>query len=207
MVKDLLPLSAYLRAERRAWWRTTLFVAATFDAPVIILILVASAYAGRDGRLFLLGGMMGVAFGLLRTVWTAWATGRTTRRIYRGDPAIVPAPPEGAHEYRLTCRCISPIGMEGHLYAAPDALTFVPHRNNPVPEAPFTIPAGPALVFETFDAGLRGLTRTLSGPQRLIRVRNGEASALFVTPEPDVVADSLRGYYRIESASPSPPNG
>jgi hypothetical protein len=202
-MKDLLPLSAHERTERRAWWRATLFTAATFDGPLVILILVASPYMGRDERVFLLGGMAGLGYGFLRTVWSGWSTRKTTRRIYGGDPAIVQAPPEGAHEYRLACRCISPIGMEGHLYAAPDALTFVPHRNNPVQEPPFAIPAGPALVFERFDTRLRGAARMLTGSVRYMRVRNGEASALFETPEPDVVADKLREYYQTAPAPSS----
>jgi len=205
-MEDLLPLAVHLRTERRAWWRSTLVTAATFDVPLVVLILAASAYVGRDGRVLLLGLLGGLVVSILWMVRTGWSARKRIRRIHRGDPAIVPAPPEGAHEYRLACRCVSPmLGLEGYLYAAPDALTFVPHRDHPGPEVPLVVPAGPALAFETFDTSLRGAARMLKRSVHYMRVRNGEASALFEVLDPDVVAGRLRRYYPSAAACPSAP--
>jgi len=219
MTKDLLPLEPYERTDRAALWRSARVMAVLWGVPMTAYqLFVSNEWWDEPWPLLVFGISMtlvvgaasGLLFGMLWTWMFQGAMEKLTRRIHDGDPAIVPAPPEG-QDFRLACSyLLTPtMAVGGHLYAAPDALTFVPHnRNLPRHRSPLALPAGPGLGLELVDVPLKGLARLLAdGPVRRLRIHAGGASADFVTPDPDVVVDHLRRYYQSLPASPSPPNG
>lgn len=208
-MKDLLPLEAYQRTGGALWLRSAL-ATAVFALPGTYADILAGENSLGIGPTVLLSALMGLGFGTLFTGVEEYRARRLARRVHRADPAIVPAPPEGRQEYRLACSHLpdGETAVGGHLYAGPSALTFVPHRMSPRRlQAPLTLPAGPDIAVEIVEVRLGGLERLFAeSPSRRLRIHGGGgACADFLTPDPDEVAEALRGYYR-STAALHPPN-
>jgi len=209
-MKDLLPLEAYERTNGALWWRSALAMAVFWAIPVAYVDILGARNSLEIGPTMLVSVLAGLGFGTLYMGVTGYAARRLARRVYRVDQAIVPAPPEGHQEYRLACSYLTEeeTVVGGHLYAGPGALTFVPHRKNPRRlRTPLTLPAaGPDIAVEIVEVRLGGLERLFAeSPSRRLRIRSGGECADFLAPDPDEVAEALRGYYG-SAAALHPPN-
>lgn len=208
-MKDLLPLEAYERTDGALWWRSALAMGVFWGVPGTYIEILAGRSSLGIGPTLLLSTLAGLGFGTLFMGTTEYERRRLARRVHRADPALVPAPPEGHQEYRLACSHLpdGKTAVGGHLYVGTSTLAFVPHRKNPRRlRTPLTLPAGPDVTVEVVEVRLGGLQRLFAeNPSRRLRIRVGGACADFLTPDPDEVADTLRGYYRSPAAL-HPPN-
>jgi hypothetical protein len=208
-MKDLLPLEAYERTNGAVWWRGALAMAVFWAVPTAYIDILGSRNLLEIGPTMVLAVLAGLGFGTLYMGMTEHSARRLARRVYRLDPAIVPEPPEGHQEYRLACSYLpdGEMAVGGHLYVGPGALTFVPHRKNSRRlRTPLTLPAGAGIAVEIVEVRLGGLERLFAeSPSRRLRIRAGDECADFLAPDPDEVAEALRGYYG-STAALHPPN-
>jgi hypothetical protein len=202
MIRELLPLKAYENAQQTSQVHTSLVMAALWGVPMtfVIVLLANDDVIGLIFRL-VIAAAAALAFGFLWTYMFTRAMRRLMRRIYQGDPRIVPPPPAGEYDYRFPCSyLVSPLlAVGGHLYVGPAALTFMPHRKNLVRhQVPLSIPATPEPVIEPVAVTLPRAQRLMAGVPTASRlqVRTPALTATFVAPEPDLVAERLREYLR-----------
>jgi hypothetical protein len=114
------------------------------------------------------------------------------RRIYEGDPGIVPAPPPGEYRFRVMGNLFrGRIAVGGHLYAGAERWVFVPHRKNlrrhqaPVEIVPSEV--------EVVPGPMQGLSKLLtSRPSFAVRIGDPAAAVVLKTPDPNQVASKLR---------------
>src|SRR3712207_2172362 len=132
MIRELLPLDAYEHAQQTSQLRTSLVMAALWGVPMTFVILLDNDdVIGLIFRL-VIAAAAALAFGFLWTYMFTRGMRRLMRRIYQGDPRIVPPPPAGEYDYRFPCSyLVTPsMAVGGHLYVGPAALIFMPHRKN-----------------------------------------------------------------------------
>lgn len=202
MIRDLLPLEAYVKTDRAAWWRTVVVMAVGWGTPMTIMSAWGSRSAGELAVKVVLGAIAGLGFGVLSTSGFGRSMRKLTRRIYAADPKIVPSPPPGEYEYRLVGNYMGRIAIGGHLYVGARDWTFVPHRKNlKMHQAPLSIALAPSMSVETEELPLRGLAALLvKGPVYRVRVVTPEMEAVFAMPEPHTVAEALRACIPREGA-------
>lgn len=205
MIRDLLPLSAYEKTDRAAWWRTVVVMAVLWGVPMTVMGAWGSTSAAEVAMRVVIGAFTALGFGITWTFWFGRSMRKLVRRIHAADPKIVPSPPEGDYEYRLPCNYLGRIAIGGHLYVGPRVWTFVPHRKNlKMHQAPLSIALAPSMSVEVEAIPLRGLAALLTkGPVYRVRIVSPETDAAFVVPEPNVVAEALRAYIPREGA-PAP---
>ncbi|WP_420126874.1 hypothetical protein [Longimicrobium sp.] len=203
MMQELLPPQAYqgMGASRT---RTALVMAVLWGVPMTLFTMLDAEDALEAVLLLLVGVMGALVFGFMWAWTMAFWMGRLQKRIYQGDPRIVPAPPAGDYDYRLACSYMaSPaLAVGGHLYLGPAAWTFVPHRKNlKRHRAPLTIAITPGTEVQCVEVRLPALARLLvPGPAYRLQVRTAALIATFVTPEPHTVTARLREY--LQAAHP-----
>jgi len=156
--------------------------------------------------LLVLGLGAAAAFGVLWVVFFTREMTRVARRIYGGDPAIVPSPPAGRFETRLMCnRLVSQkLGVGGHLYLGPDEWAFVPHRKNrQVDQTPLHLPVNRIRRVDQIEFRPTGLARLISAqPVPIVRILADDTSS-FVTPNPTEVATELRRRLSMKDSDPA----
>lgn len=206
VVKEFVPLQAYEEplgpAKRRtalvmaALWGVPMTVHQVWDADGVVEIVVA----------VVVGVLGALAFGFLWTWTMTLGVRRLLRRVYGGDPRIVPAPPAGEYEYRFPCSYLPSLMMAigGHLYLGPAAWTFVPHtRNLKRHRTLVSIPITPGTDVETVEVRMPFWARIFTpGQQYRLQVRTAAATTMFLTPDPRVLAPRLREYLHAASATP-----
>jgi hypothetical protein len=200
-IPELLPVEAYERQFPTNPLRVALFFGMIFG----VLDAVFSLLGGqRDPDILLMelatGLLKGFVIGFIWFFVFRYMMQRLTRRIYHGDPGIVPPAPAGSYDYRLASNLVLGRSMSvgGHLYIGRETWTFVPHRRNlKRHQAPLTIPATPPPAVEVVEVPLHGIGRLLlKDPVRQVHVRTSSTTHGFVTPEPDAAAARLREYLR-----------
>jgi hypothetical protein len=133
MIRELLPIEAYLPPSRPFPWRTALVMAFLWGVPMTTVLLVSEGSEELGLPVVLVTGTMGgLLFGIL---WTGsfWRSIlHLTRRVYNADPRMVPQPPPGDYDFRLACSYLASrhISIGGHLYIGEEDWVFVPHRKN-----------------------------------------------------------------------------
>jgi hypothetical protein len=204
MIREMLPLQAY-QATGASRTRTALVMAVLWGVPMTIYTMLDAEDAVEAVLLLIVGVMGALVFGFMWTWTMAFWMGRLQRRIYQGDPRIVPAPPAGDYDYRLACSYMASqtFAVGGHLYLGPAAWTFVPHRKNlKRHQAPLTIAITPGTEVECVEVTLPAVGRLLApGPAYRLQVRTPALTAAFFTPEPHIVTTRLREY--LQTARPS----
>jgi hypothetical protein len=201
VIRELLPLAAYVPAQQTSNVRMALMVAVLWGVPVTVIVLLPARDIAGIATGLAIGAAGALAFGFLWTYLFTRAMRKIMRRIYEGDPRVVPPAPAGEYGYRLMCNyMISPrLAVGGHLYVGPRELTFVPHHKNlRRHRAPLSIPTTPEPVIESVAVAPGRTTRLLgAGPSAYqLQVRTSGIAARFVAPEPEHVAERLREYVR-----------
>lgn len=196
MIRELLPERAYRTPINGSDVRSALLMAVLWGVPMYLLDGDRSIDLTAARTITAVTALM---FGAL-FVWSMRASARRkARRVYQGDPRIVPAPPPGEHEYRFPCEYQpTPLmSVGGHLYLGPTEWTFVPHaRNPPRYRTPVSFATVPPPAVDVVELQLPGWMRTIAPPQptHLLQVRTPSSTAAFVVPEPQSVAERLREY-------------
>jgi hypothetical protein len=206
VVKEFVPLEAYEEGLGPAKRRMALVMAALWGVPMTVY-QVMDADGLPEIVIALVVGVAGaLAFGFLWTWTMTFGVRRLLRRVYGGDPRIVPAPPAGAYEYRFPCSFLPSLQMAigGHLYLGPAAWKCVPHtRNLKRHRTPVCIPITPGTQVEAVEVKLSTWMRIFTpGPAYRLQVRSADADAMFLTPDPRVLAPRLREYLQTASATP-----
>jgi len=201
MIRELLPLSAYEPAEQTSQLRMALVMSAMWGVPMTVFILAAADDVLGVVFSLGLGAAAALAFGFSWTYMFTRDMRKLVRRIYEGDPRIVPPPPAGEYAYRVSCSyLLSPrMAVGGHLYVGPGELTFAPHRKNlKRHQAPLSIPTTPQPVIEPVEVPQSRTMQLLGAPPAVSRlqVRASGTTATFAAPQPEQVAERLREYLR-----------
>ena len=200
-IREFLPLEAYEEPLGAAKRRIVLVMAALVGVPTIVYHVI-----NGDGGPEMARGVAGaLAFGFLWTWSMTFGARWLVRRAYEGDPRIFPAPPAGAYEYRFPCSYLPSLLMAigGQLYLGPAAWTFVPHRGNlKRHRAPVSIAITPGTQVESVEVKLPFWARLFTpGPAYRLQVRTEDATAMFLTPDPQLLGTRLRAY--LATASPA----
>lgn len=191
MVQDLLPPSAYVDADRAYGPRTALMMAAFWG---VSMYLIDSHQPGNVLRDVAITAVTALGFGFSWTwIMRAW-TRRAARRGDVGRPRFVPAPPTGEYDYRLACGYLAQPKrlVAGHLYLGRQTWTFVPERQERLPE-PLSFSAVPAPRVEAVDADVPAPVRRILGRQQL-RVHTTERTATFFVFKAEAAAARMREY-------------
>lgn len=205
-IREFVPLEAYEEPLGPAKMRMALVMAALWGLPMTVY-QVMDADGGLEIAIALVVGVSGaLAFGFLWTWTMTLGVRRLVRRVYEGDLRIVPAPPAAAYEYRFPCSYLPSLLMAigGHLYIGPAAWTFVPHRRNVKRhQAPVSIPITPGTRVESVEVKMPVWAKIFTpGPAYRLQVRTASDTAMFLTPEPQLLAPRLREYLQTASATP-----
>ncbi|HEU4882015.1 MAG TPA: hypothetical protein VFT45_07220, partial [Longimicrobium sp.] len=90
--------------------------------------------------------------------------------------------------------------VAGHLYLGRRTWTFVPEKQELLPE-PVSFSAVPAPQVECVDADVPALARRLLSRVRLLRVHTPERTATFFVYKPEAAAARVRDY--LQAATPA----
>lgn len=206
MIREFVPLEGYEEGLGPAKRRMALVMAALWGVPITLYSMLAADDALEAIVALVVGVAGALAFGFLWTWTMTLGVRRLVRRVYAGDPRIVPAPPAGAYEYRFACSYLPSLltAVGGHLYVGPAAWTFVPHRRNlKRHRAPVSIPITPGTRVEAVEVTQPAWARLFTpGPAYRLQVRSGAATTMFLTPDPRALAPRLREYLQAASAKP-----
>lgn len=206
VIREFIPREAYEEELGPARRRMALVMAALWGVPMTLYSML-TADNGLEAIVALVVGVpAALAFGFLWTWTMTLGARRMLRRVYRGDPRTVPAPPAGVYEYRFPCSYLPSLSLAvgGHLYLARGVWTFVPHRRNlKRHQTPVSIPITPATQVECVEVKVPAWARLFApGPGYRLQVRTADAAAMFLTPDPRVLAPRLREYLQTVSATP-----
>lgn len=136
-----------------------------------------------------------LGFGFLWVWMTCRMLGKLVRRLYDGDPALVPPPPAGDYRCRLMCSLlVSRIAVGGHPYAGPSQWIFIPHGKNLARHRhPTTLWTSGGLKLTTKPTPARKLARMLGVPSNLtLDVNTATGVATLQLPEAERAAARLR---------------
>ena len=200
-MRDLLPLSRYEASVKGVAWRSSLVMAALWGIPMTTFLVISQGDLGLVASLST-GVLAALLFGFGWTLWMRRGMLRLIRRIYNGDPKIVPPAPAGPFDARLSCNLMlsKNFGVGGHLYLGEDRAVFMPHnRNLPKHRHPVTMTPIPVGSVAIADLNPSALVRLLAnGPVRTIRVRVAEGDMEILTPEPETIVREITPYFHRE---------
>jgi hypothetical protein len=165
------------------------------------MILIMAFTAGPDIGLtpvILIGAIGAAFFGIAWTAWFRSGMRRLIRRIYEGDPKIVPPPPSGNYASRIMCSMLRTPRMSvgGHLYVAKGQWVFVPHRKNlKRHQAPIHINADSTIGLAVIQAKPNALARLFSaGPTQSVRISETREVYLLQVPRAEDAVNFLSSY-------------
>lgn len=202
-MENLLPLEPYERPFIGPAWRTVLAMAVLWGLPMTLLAVFTTYHDIGIALPLTVGVLAGLGFGFLWTRSFRRRMRTLMHRLYDADPALVPAPPTGPYQCRVSCNLVQPgrIAVGGHLYVGQGDWVFVPHRRNlPKHRSPITLPVSADIELTPRTAPPRGLARLFTiEPVGSIEVRSGPLNVRLYVPEPSTVAAQLRGYVQTRS--------
>ncbi len=203
-MRDLQPLSAYEKAARLSFGRSTLVLGLLWGLPMTMFML--RTHQGSLGFVLGIGAIGALTFGSLITMLARFARRQLMQQVYYCVWPIVPAAPPGEYEARLMCSMIrGRLAVGGHLYIGHDAWAFVPHvRNGPIYRKPVRWEQPGRLSLSTRRAPwgwIAWLFGTATDDQ--VVVADGASRAVFVVPNAGDVASELEGYQRERTTRPS----
>jgi hypothetical protein len=130
--------------------------------------------------------------------WAAWMrTGllKMIRRLYAGDPALVPPPPPTGYQARLPASLMDGrIAVGGHLYVGSQTVCFVPHMKNlKAHRTPTELRFGATPAPEIVEKQPNMFQRLFRpGPIRLLRIGERDRAMTILVPQPDIAAEAIR---------------
>jgi hypothetical protein len=202
-MRELLSWPEYVASSRSPAWRSVVVMSVLWGGPMTGIIVITQGREIGIVPALMIGIITGVLFGTLWTVWFRLAMRRFVRRVYHGDPKLVPQPPEGGFEARVPCNLLltDKMAVGGHLYLGRDQSVFVPHnRNLRQHRSPVVLTPGAHSAVTVHELTPPLLTRILAkGPIQVFDVNVAEGSVRLLVPKAESVLPKLEPFFKQEA--------